>query len=143
MQMGVTPMPKYLTIDPKQFMPSQWEELYNVCEIMPRSIEAYRHARPFKRQKYQIRTAIACCVGKIERVNELLCPKTESRLLNRQWVDDLKQLVEILSRLTGDMATCPKCGDSVPVAMAFEDTGTGEESGRTFYYCSNRCRRNH
>lgn len=38
---------------------------------------------------------------------------------------------------------CPKCGKPVTRADAFEDAGTGEEAGRTFYYCSEHCREAH
>lgn len=38
---------------------------------------------------------------------------------------------------------CPKCGKRVTRADAFEDEGEGEEAGRTFYYCSERCREAH
>lgn len=41
------------------------------------------------------------------------------------------------------LESCPKCGDNITRGEAFTDEGTGEESGRTFYYCSERCRETH
>lgn len=39
--------------------------------------------------------------------------------------------------------SCPKCGLKVTREDAFVDEGEGEEAGRTFYYCSERCRETH
>jgi adenine/guanine phosphoribosyltransferase-like PRPP-binding protein len=43
--------------------------------------------------------------------------------------------------------SCPKCGTRVlrrdACRDAFVDEGEGEESGRTFYYCSSHCRKAH
>jgi hypothetical protein len=38
---------------------------------------------------------------------------------------------------------CAKCGKRIPLEDAFEDTGTGDESGNVFYYCSEDCRDRH
>lgn len=42
-----------------------------------------------------------------------------------------------------DMESCPKCGTQVLRDNAFIDEGEGDESGRTFYYCSEYCRETH
>ena len=41
---------------------------------------------------------------------------------------------------------CPKCGKKIVMdghAAVYTDEGTGDESGRAFYYCSERCRETH
>jgi len=39
--------------------------------------------------------------------------------------------------------SCAKCGNPVLKNEAIEDKGTGEESGRIFYYCSEHCFETH
>jgi len=39
--------------------------------------------------------------------------------------------------------SCPKCGKTITRENAFTDEGTGDELGRTFYYCSEHCREVH
>jgi hypothetical protein len=42
-----------------------------------------------------------------------------------------------------EIASCPKCGTPVSTADSFDDEGVGDESGRTFHYCSEHCRQTH
>jgi DNA-directed RNA polymerase subunit M/transcription elongation factor TFIIS len=52
--------------------------------------------------------------------------------------------IEELNAATSDeLESCPKCGARVMRSEAYPDEGTGDESGRTFYYCSERCRETH
>jgi hypothetical protein len=39
--------------------------------------------------------------------------------------------------------SCAKCGKPVTHEWATTDEGTGEEEGKTFYYCSDECRDRH
>src|ERR1700730_13608396 len=48
--------------------------------------------------------------------------------------------IEELNAATSDeVESCRRCGARVLRSEAHEDEGTGDESGRTFYYCSERC----
>src|ERR1700693_48544 len=48
--------------------------------------------------------------------------------------------IEELDAATSDeLVSCPKCGARVLRSEAYPDEGTGDESGRTFFYCSERC----
>jgi predicted RNA-binding Zn-ribbon protein involved in translation (DUF1610 family) len=41
------------------------------------------------------------------------------------------------------LESCPKCGQKVHRCEACISEGTGEEAGRTFYYCSEYCKETH
>jgi hypothetical protein len=74
-----------ITIDPADFSESAWVELYNACQLMPRTYEQRHHAKPFKRGKGQIETAVLCCRNKAERVKN-----------DAEWAFDLNAAAEQL-----------------------------------------------
>lgn len=123
------------TIDPANFTDGQWEEFYNASTIMPRTYEARHNAKPFRRPKKYIRLSIEALYNRASEVRDVHS--------DEPWAADLEAAAETLSNLIGDVESCPKCGDTVTRGAAFEDQGEGEESGRTFYYCSEHCRETH
>jgi hypothetical protein len=134
-----------LTIDPDDFSESAWAELYNACELMPRTYEKQSNAKPFKRAKGQIHTAILCCLNKAEHIRQGGLGPESRRGENSDWAFDLDAAAEQLQTIleSDEKVSCPKCGRKVRKADAFVDKGEGEEAGRTFYYCSGVCRENH
>ena len=125
-----------LTIDPADFSEGAWEELYNACGLTPRTLEAKHNARPFKRAKGQIITAIQCCQNKAEE------KLAEDEM---EWAFDLNAAAEQLQHILeqDEKVACRKCGKSVKKSAAFVDKGEGEEAGRVFLYYSGICRETH
>lgn len=86
-------MSQRFTIDPANFTDGQWEELYNASTIMPRTYEARRNAKPFKRPRKYIELAIPAVTN---RVSEIYAIHDD-----RKWADDLRAAAELLGELIG------------------------------------------
>jgi hypothetical protein len=134
-----------LTIDPADFSESAWAELYNACELMPRTYEKKDKAKPFKRAKGQIQTAVLCCLNKAEHIRQGGLGPESCRGENRDWAFDLDAAAEQLQCIleADEKVPCAKCGRKVKKSAAFIDKGEGDEAAKTFYYCSGVCRENH
>jgi hypothetical protein len=84
---------KRITIDPASFTDGQWEEFYNASGLMPRSYEARRNAKPFRRARYQIETAVQVLTN---RAAEVMAMHDD-----QQWTDDLTAAADTLQELLG------------------------------------------
>jgi hypothetical protein len=69
----------------------------------------------------------------IENVSETTPDRTDRFFALRERVRGMSQ----------DLVSCPKCGKQIARKDAVTDQGTGEETGRTFTYCSEFCKETH
>ncbi len=136
-------MATYYTIDPAQFSNGEWEELAAVTSLVPGRYEFRRNAQPFKRQKFQVQLAIQHCMNKMESVIQGDLGGEDFPGQNASWLGDLSGVIIQLSRASGDLVVCRKCGDTQAYALAEFDVGTGPEKGKIFEYCSQYCLETH
>lgn len=99
----------------------------------------------------QLMADITGCEPGQEALGDLVCNLFHWGDRNGIPPDEMRNIIENrfemyrqeTAPLPDDFASCAKCGKVIAIADAITDEGEGEESGRTFTYCSTQCMETH
>ncbi len=92
------------TVDPTDFTPSQWREVFYCSELIPRQFgncsgDSHEEAKPFDATCDDIAQAALCCRNKAEGLEDgtsVLCSPGDDDVDEEEWADELNEAAAVL-----------------------------------------------